>query len=507
MYSVKVKKELGSRLDAEFYSPDALQAIAKMNRVGVVSTLGDEIVAGYRVVYHGTDSAAHLSDDKKLGFLSPTQISNEGALDFEKIHELPLYYKDQYPKGLAKSGELLIEVKGNVSKVAVVPSDFPKNLMISGSLYKATLSEKVDSRYALAFLKSKQGQLLKNRLTSNTIISYIAKGDLYSIPVLLADYRAQTYIGNKIRQAERLRTCAKQLKAQVNKEIDGLSLPHDKKPEMISSVGSRILVDRLDPRPYRTHCLELISAIKKISNSLLADSVAMSSGCPVSSGDFIEDYDVPLVRIRNIGFDEFIGLDIGVSNTVYQGNIEYSAKSGCIVLGMDGNFRAQFFLDEELPMLINQRVAIFEPKDIRAELLTHWLNRPEGQIQLYQWAVKTTVDHTSLLDLRKMYIPRFNSKKEEELANMLKSARLAIYYSRKLTMSAKLITEALIDGKLTEQQLIDAQKALVSDNNSLDRDILSRITTTGLDGDGDPLFPDLDQLYGLLAQSPQTNEQ
>lgn len=497
--------QLEPRLDADFYKKEFIENNLKLKKAGslflseLISTKG----SGYGVL----PGSSEYVDVGGVPLIRGGDLSS-GQIIVPEV-QAPIYYKGG--RATAYVGDILILIKGacidGAEGVARV-SEEQVGYLFNGSCYRLAFHDReVNGYFFLAFSQTEHFLKQKKRQVANTGISYNDESSIRHYLVPQADLLAKKYIGDKVRQAGWLRNCAKQLKAQVNKEIDGLSLPHDKKPEMISSVGSRILVDRLDPRPYRTHCLELISAIKKISNSLLADSIAMSSGCPVSSGDFIEDYDVPLVRIRNIGFDEFIGLDIGVSNTVYQGNIKYSAKSGCIVLGMDGNFRAQFFLDEELPMLINQRVAIFEPKDIRAELLTHWLNRPEGQIQLYQWAVKTTVDHTSLLDLRKMYIPRFNSKKEEELANMLKSARLAIYYSRKLTMSAKLITEALIDGKLTEQQLIDAQKALVSDNNSLDRDILSRLSTKGLDGDGDPLFPNLDQLYDLLAQSQQTDEQ
>lgn len=89
--------------------------------------------------------------------------------------------------------------------------------MISGSLYKATLNpRRVDSHYVLAFLKSKHGQILKNRLTSNTIINYIAKDALYSIPVIELKEKAQKYIGDKVRQAEQLRAWAKSIQLKVS---------------------------------------------------------------------------------------------------------------------------------------------------------------------------------------------------------------------------------------------------------------------------------------------------
>jgi len=42
---------------------------------------------------------------------------------------------------------------------------------------------------------------------------------------------------------------------------------------------------------------------------------------------------------------------------------------------------------------------------------------------------------------------------------------------------------------------------LQAGNDTVDRNILARLKTDGLDGKGQPLFADLDQLYALLAQT------
>lgn len=231
MYKVRVLQEIDDRLDAEYYNPAALSTLKKMETKGTVTTFGDLVDEGYRVVYHGTDSINGLKDSETLPFLSPTQIDANGSINFEDAEKLPLYYKDKYPKGLGKTGEILVEVKGNVSKVGIIPSTFPKNLMISGSLYKANLdSKRADSHYVLAFLKSKHGQTLKNRLTSNTIINYIAKDALYSIPVIELKEKAQKYIGDKVRQAEQLRAWAKLLRTSVDDHLNSLNLPINTPP-------------------------------------------------------------------------------------------------------------------------------------------------------------------------------------------------------------------------------------------------------------------------------------
>lgn len=505
MYKVRVLQEIDDRLDAEYYNPAALSTLKKMETKGTVTTFGNLVDEGYRVVYHGTDSINGLKDSEVLPFLSPTQIDANGSINFEDADKLPLYYKDQYPKGLGKAGEILVEVKGNVSKVGIVPSAFPKNLMISGSLYKATLDPKrVDSHYVLAFLKSQHGQILKNRLTSNTIINYIAKDALYSIPVIEFKEKAQKYIGDKVRQAEQLRSWAKLLRTSVDDHLNSLNLPINEPPALLNRVSAQTMEDRLDPRPYRTHYLCLVHEIEKLPHDSISALVELASGCPVSSNDFLENSGIPLVRIRNIGFDDFIGLDTGVSQDVYQDATKYQAKDKMIVVGMDGIFRSQFFISDELPMLVNQRVAMLSPQNIRGELLTHWLNRPEGQMQLNQWAVKTTVEHTSLSDIGRVLIPRLDKSLENKLADYLLNARLAYRYAKFLTQVAKTLVEALIEGQLTEQQLIQAQQALEDGDNSLDQVILSKLSAEGYAIEGaTPLFSDIDELYSLLEDAAQ----
>lgn len=501
MYTVRIHSQLEDRLDAEFYNPEALKTVQKIDGLGKTKRLGQLIADGYRVVYHGTDSINGIAEEKLLPFLSPTQIDDQGSIDFNSVDKLPLYYKDDYPKGLAVAGELLIEVKGNVSKVGVIPEEFPKYLMVSGSLYKASFKADTDSRYVLVFLKSKHGQVLKNRLTSNTIINYIAKDALYSIPLFVAEAYVQKYIGDKVRQAERLRAWAKALRLSVDKILDQLNLPTSDVPAIVNRVSTERLEARLDPRPYRTHYINLVDRIREIKHSGVSDVAELASGCPVSSNDFLEGGEVPLVRIRNIGFDEFIHLDTGVTKKLHNDEAKYQAKENMIVLGMDGIFRAQFFLSEELPMLVNQRVGMITANHIRAELLTHWLNRPEGQMQLNQWAVKTTVEHTSLSDIGRVRIPRLEVDVEDHLADKLLNSRRAYSYSRFLTTSAKLLVEALIEGQLTEAELIAAEQALQAGNDQLDRRILNRLKTDGVDGQGPALIDDLDELYHLLTQA------
>lgn len=411
--------------------------------------------------------------------------------------------KDEVARQRLEYGDIVITRSGagTIGRASIF--SYNKEVYTNDHLFIVRTHD-TDSHYTCAFLMTYWGQrLLEAGISGSTGQLNLSNEHIKSLSLYIPDVAAQKYIGDKVRQAERLRAWAKHLRTTVDTVLNSLNLPVSAEPAMVNRVPTQLLVTRLDPRPYRTHYVTLVEQIKAIKNSRISQIVELASGCPVSSNEFIEGGEVPLVRIRNIGVDGFINVDTGVTSTLHSEQASYQAKENMIVLGMDGIFRAQFFLLDELPMLVNQRVAMLTTTNIRAELLTHWLNRPEGQMQMNQWAVKTTVEHTSLADIGRVHIPRLEPDVEDELANKLRYVRRAYWYSRYLTTAAKLLVEALIEGQLTEAQLIAAQDSLQASDDSLDRAILARLKTDGVDGQGQPLFADLDDLYTLLAQEQE----
>ena len=433
------------------------------------------------------------------------RVGNVGQ--FEALSENFAYLAPSVHEQLKVSevvpGDLLL-VKASVGeKICKVPEWLPK-ANITQHIIGIRPNQSKDTDYISAFLFCYYGVGQLQRYSLGSIIQYLGITDAKDVNLYSPDPLVQKYIGDKVRQAEQLRAWAKLLRTSVDAHLNSLNLPINEPPALLNRVSAQTMEDRLDPRPYRTHYLCLVREIEKLPHDSISSLAELASGCPVSSNDFLKNSGIPLVSIRNIGFDDFIGLDTGISQDVYQDATKYKAKEKMIVVGMDGIFRAQFFISDELPMLVNQRVAMLSPQSIRGELLTHWLNRPEGQMQLNQWAVKTTVEHTSLSDIGRVLIPRLDKSLENKLSDYLLNARLAYRYAKFLTQVAKTLVEALIEGQLTEQQLIQAQQALEDGDNSLDQAILSKLSAEGYAIEGaTPLFSDVDELYSLLEDAAQ----
>lgn len=490
------------RLDARYNAPLAVETRKKILTSGIqTGTVGSfyNLVCG---PFGSTLTSDEHNAKGEVLLIQPTNISGDLFSDTSswRITKKSLIEKDlkTFPQGT-----LLFARVGIYPHVGIIPQGIGL-CTISSSMIAGLPKRHLDAHYFVAFFKCRLGNILLNAAQKVTAQPTIGTTEIANTLVSIPRGYTQKYIGNKVRQAEKLRAWAKRLRTSVDDHLNSLNLPINEPPALLNRISAQTMEDRLDPRPYRTHYLYLVREIEKLPHDSISTLVKLASGCSVSSNDFLENSGIPLVRIRNIGFDDFIGLDTGVSQDVYQDATKYQAKEKMIVVGMDGIFRSQFFLSDELPMLVNQRVAMLSPQNIRGELLTHWLNRPEGQMQLNQWAVKTTVEHTSLSDIGRVLIPRLDKSLENKLADNLLNARLAYRYAKFLTQVAKNLVEALIEGQLTEQQLIQAQQALEDGDNSLDQTILSKLSAEGYAIEGaTPLFSDMDELYSLLEDAAQ----
>ncbi|HFO8215825.1 TPA: restriction endonuclease subunit S [Escherichia coli] len=492
---------LVERLDPNFYQPSLVENDKLIKSKGWV-----ELQSLYEASGIGNTSAVeryYSEAADSIPYISGKVIKSFN-IDLDECQRISLdSHKNKLTKSALKPTDVLVIRKGDMGNACVVPSEVNEANCSSEVIY-LKMKASSDPYYLVSYLNCDQGQKAFKRLGRGTIIPGVSLLDVPRLPIPKVSEFVQKYIGDKVRQAEQLRAWAKLLRTSVDAHLNSLNLPINEPPALLNRVSAQTMEDRLDPRPYRTHYLCLVREIEKLPHDSISTLVELASGCPVSSNDFLENSGIPLVRIRNIGFDDFIGLDTGVSQDVYQDATKYQAKDKMIVVGMDGIFRSQFFISDELPMLVNQRVAMLSPQNIRGELLTHWLNRPEGQMQLNQWAVKTTVEHTSLSDIGRVLIPRLDKSLENKLADYLLNARLAYRYAKFLTQVAKTLVEALIEGQLTEQQLIQAQQALEDGDNSFDQAILSKLSAEGYAIEGaTPLFSDVDELYSLLEEAAQ----
>lgn len=181
MLSEVLKDNDTNRFDSEYFRKEFLDFF---KNIPDIEPLGNFVEDGYRVVYENTEI---IDSDlgQRMGFPYFLQATD---LETPFIKTDNLFYVDEkewnrYPKGRIKKGEILIEVKGKLEKVSIVPDDFPEKTLVSGSLFKLTVNERINKHVLLCYLISKYGVAFKDRYKTNLLISYISKPDLFRIPV------------------------------------------------------------------------------------------------------------------------------------------------------------------------------------------------------------------------------------------------------------------------------------------------------------------------------------
>ena len=162
--------------------------------------------------------------------------------------------------------------------------------------------------------------------------------------------------------------------------------------------------------------------------------------------------------------------------------------------------------EEDLPLNINQHSVRFAVKDEwPSGYVAAAINSEFGRRQVNRLAIGGTRDALDYPSVKALLIPESSPAERERISGLVDGANRAFRYSSGLISVAKLLVEALVEAKITEEELMAAQKALECGDHSLDRAILSRITDTGIDVAGrSRLFRDLDTLYKAIEESKNT---
>ena len=504
--------ELEKRLDAPVYDPKVLFIRRMVKKMGG-RNLEDLCIKIESGPFGSNAKADDFYSDKGLSFIRPVNISSNVFSDEQIVF---------VPKDLIEEAGLKIYHGENIYFGRV---GNPCVAYINGetSISPNIIIGVVDSTIADAAFLYIQCASFIGILQLLSQLKVVAQPTTGTIAVkkmwcLTPNLQAQKYIGNKVRQAESLRDLKKSNITYVRDILDQELPGHPEISPLNNTISSKVLRNQgWGCRAYRKHRLNLREAIKQRSHSKVADIASIKSGCPVPGKEMKrEDVSIPLIKngdIKEFTFDN--PTKDMISAEYYVQNPNYHAKSGMVVVCLDGEIRAQYFLDEDLPALVNQRVAMVQPigntpqeeRPISPELLSAWLNHPCLQEQLLQWSVKTTVEHISNEIVKDVLIPRMTKDVEDKLTQRIKTYRQADYYAHKLTTAAKYLVEALIEQKITEEDLIKAQEALEDGDITKDKAILKRLTVQGLDVvDAQPLFPDIDRLYELLQQSNSEEE-
>lgn len=491
---------LTERLDPGHYRPTLLENEKKIHRVGAQPLLD---LYGKTGIGHTAAVTPHYtSDTDGIPFISGGCIT-EGHLDIESAERINWSaHTGIMSNSRLESGFVLFVRKGELGNSAVVPEGIEVNC--SSEVVFLKPNPDVNPWFVSSYLNSRHGRMVFLRQQRGMMITSISLYDVPEIPILKLDARATKYIGDKVRQAERLRAWAKARSAEIEAlaSCDKIAAACSTAAKQHNRPQLDDLSHRLDPKYYGSRAVAVLRQAKALGKPLAGLVSSISNG--FEERVFFEtglDY----ITVTEVSSGR---LDLSSSPKISPAT-EVPAKAKiherCTLVVRTGSIGTAVKVDaRDRGAVISSHLIRLEFADeATAAAVAAYLNSPAGKIlqhKISYGAVQPQIGQDELLALP---IPQFVLDAKYEILALVTAKESAVRASKVLTTTAKLLVEALIEGQLDESLLKAAQVLLEGGNDSVDRSILNRLKTDGVDGSGQPLFVDLDELYQLLTQAQE----
>ncbi|MBD2198558.1 MULTISPECIES: hypothetical protein [Calothrix] len=496
---VKARRLVTERLDPEYYHPQYLSDEDRLEEFGseYLGKAGRFFVGPF-----GSKLPSSLYLDK--GIIPLFRISNIGAMqvDFSGMAYLHPSVHAELKASEVLPGDLLI-VKASVGeKICKIPENIPK-ANITQHIIALRPNGKFDIDFIAAFLFSGYGRRQLVRRSLGSIIQYLGVSDTKTVLLPKVDKQAETYIGDKVRLAERLRERSQKIETEV-KQFFSIPYWNEEKVGMYRSYRTKseiIHPERLDTAfydPAHINLKEVLYRNRAIPLSKLANQVK---------------------KTWNKSSHIFYYLEIGEIN-LSNGSIapkilftkEAPSRAKLLVKPWDvlvstvrpnrKNIALVPDVDLDFPIVASTGFSVLRFKSKAETVFYHcWLRSDAATQQLMRWnaggSYPAIDDDIAISTL----VPQYPDEIVEEQGKRWLIKFIGEDLSICLTTAAKLLVEALIEGKLTEDELKIAQEALQKGDREPDKAILSRLTRKGYDiKDEPPLFPDLDLIYQTIDQ-------
>lgn len=514
MFAQRVRPdELIDLLAAESYDP------VLMKYCGYTKTspkLGDFITDKPRLGVTGTIANAYVPGEaaSAVPYLTTKQVDGLYA-HLDGCKYITADADQEWSHCRVPDGAIVLNKSGNVGAAAIVAC--------APYMYVNTVSDlinirarrpgtdgpgrAIDSGYLVVFLNSPYGQSQLQRLSGGAVFDHVS---LYAVPEIRIhepNPLAQRYIGDKVRQAERLRERARCLEAAVASAHEQYIVP----PTGIDfakrtrRLAVRSLTERLDAHFYPSAVEQYFRQFSGVTRSLerLCSLVTNGQTQPESADG------VRQATVTNLG-RSFVEGSLRTVERPGDGSravaphdlLLCNAAHNKSYIGRDITYSQ---VEGAYPSTEVMVVRV-DRTQVPASFVRHYLKTEIGYLQI-QSTIRGITAHSYPTDVRLIEIPIPTVPDTERPAwfatddKMLEAGR-CFDAARVLTSVAMAVVERLIAGRVTEADLVAAQKALEAGDRSADRDILKTLRRHDAP-DARPLIPDLDVLYALLDESEE----
>jgi len=398
------------------------------------------------------------------------------------------------------SFETLLLTRQGVGTIGRCAIYFGDSAYTNDSIFKIVVT-KADSAYVTTFLNTDIGKrLIEKGVYGSTGQLNLSVSHVKKLPIFLPNSVVQKYIGDKVRQAELLREWAKSLEKDFSEILISFCsdafkyVPSGKKHSLAPLYE---ISHTLNPGAFNEKRLFIRKKLRELDAKILKDVVDIYSP---TTNEYTEN-------------TPYIGLDAINSNSceITSSTVKASGVVGTARVLYEGvvisKLRPYLNKVSYIPKVFEGAVGSTELLCLKAKnnSISNWylygvLKSDLVLNQLEPLSTGSTHPRIDRYDIYDLIIPILPNN--HELGDNLQKAQNGYLYSQKLLKMSTSLVESVIDGIISEEELIQAQNALEQGDTSLDRAILSLMTEEGYAvASSKPLFSDLDEFYDLLEQA------
>jgi len=441
------------RFDAEYFKPEYLETLLLIKKTNF-KPLSFFISNGYRVVYENTKifSKNEAIKEKNVNFLQASDIDEYYLKD--ELGKVKYYDWERYPKGRIKRGEILIEVKGNAEKIAIVPEDYPLNTLVSGSLYKFTPIN-ISGEFLLTWLTCKHGQNLKSKLKRNLMVHFIGKDDLYNIPVPIFSQSFQLQIEKIVKEAYQKQTLSKQLYKEADelllKEL-GL-LDYEVEHTLTFSTTKKEIdqATRYDAEYFQPKYEKIIKRIEKYEGGCdtVSEIVEWKKGVEVGT-DAYSERGKDFVRVSDFSIYGISKANRKISNQDFEElKDNFQPKRGEIIFTKDGTIGISYVLKENIQGVLSSAFLRLTLKDkyqnFEKECLSLIFSSILCKMQVEKLSGGAIIAHLKPSDFETFKIPLIKQAIQNQIAKKIQESHKLRKESKELLEEAKRKVEKEIE--------------------------------------------------------------
>jgi type I restriction enzyme, S subunit len=501
MYATTVSdSQLELRIDPAFYHPSHLMDVDNIMRFPVerLDSLRDNLARmSYGVLKPRFENNSPYRMVRIQDFRDP-------FLDVDSAVGINQSQFAEFHRSECKAGDILIAIAGYVGRAAIVPEClFKLNINQHIARFRPSSTYNTDPYYLISYLISGVGRRQLCRYVSGSVQTGINLEDLRELLIPQPDQLVRKYIGDKVRQAERLRTAAQKQEATFS-DLMGMAYPEIDEPfgglTKHGRAPASLLDGTLNPGEFNPDRMKIREYLKQHGGKVLKD---------------VATVETPVVATYSPS-DLYIGLDsIGSScGTLTPSTIANEAVVGAVRTLPEGPVISKLrpylnkvaYIPTELAgALGSTELLCVRPNEQTLSWYLYGVLKLRSTVrQLNPVSTGSTHPRVSRDDVLGVFIPWLGDS--ISAGNLLRCAQRDYFTAERLITAAKVLVEALIDGRLSEDDLKTAEQQLEQGNRELDRAILSRITVSGVDTAGAPsLFIDLEALYAAIDEAERAH--